>query len=61
MIEAGLQARLAALYEERSEYKKILDALASRKKNLSELVLDSFEKEPALQDLGTDSTRRRGT
>jgi hypothetical protein len=59
MIEAGLQTKLAALYEERSEYKKIFDALASRKKNLPELVLDRLEKEPALQDLGTDSARRR--
>jgi hypothetical protein len=53
---AGLLARL---YEERADFAKIFDYLATRRRNWNELVVDRLVDEADLDDLGAKSAQRK--
>jgi len=59
MIDSETEGLLARLYEERTDFARVFDYLASRKRNSNELVVDRLIEEPSLEELGAKSSRRR--
>lgn len=59
MIDSETEGLLARLYEERADFARVFDYLASRKRNSNELVVDRLVEEPTLEELGAKSSRRK--
>lgn len=59
MIDSETEGLLARLYEERTDFARVFDYLASRKRNWNELVVDRLVEESSLDELGATSSRRK--
>ncbi len=59
MISAEVGSGLADIYEKDSDFAKIFEHLAGRKRNWNELVVDRLLKETSLKEVGAETTRRR--
>lgn len=59
MIDPETEGILARLYEERTDFAKVFDHLATRKRNANELVVDRLVEDPSLEEIGAKSSRRR--
>ncbi len=57
MLSDAMGAGLVKIYEKNSDFARIFDYLAARKRNWSELVVDRLEAN--LKDVGAETTRRR--
>ncbi len=58
MLEPKLAADLEKLYETSSEFSKVFDSLEGRRRT-AELSVETLQKAQDLQDLGTETSRRR--
>ena len=59
MIDQETSGLLTHLYDERADFARLFDYLASRKRSLSEVVVDRLVDEGGLDELGAKSSQRK--